>query len=799
MKKIFIIMMLSFCFSWTMVKAETTTARFNNSFIGSYHYVDSQGKYGDFEKITRQSDGEIAYCIEPGVALNNENYSGVYQDLDSILNATNISRDQLEKISLYAYFGYGYENHNTVDWIVATQSLIWQELGRVFWFTSFNNHQNPQDSKIDTPMLIQENMQELTNLVNNYLRELTLPNDLKIFFSEEYTISDDALNNYQVVNCENCTATIDDGTLKINPQGTEAGKVILTKNFSSRNHDFIIYTHSTGQDVIVPGMGLSETIELPFQILTGKITIHKYDMDSKLCEPKEGGSLAGAVYKIFNADDIMYVGSLTIGDDCSASFNGLPKGNYYFYESNGGKGYSLDKNNYNFVIDENNYDLSFEVYDKRYLGQVQIHKFDSITKNCQPNGFLTLKNAVYGLYRVDGLFYEELTTDELCFAKSKRNLELGGYYLQEIKAPFGFKIDNEKHYFEVNRDNADGLIEIDLEDEAYKTNLIINKMYAHGNQKYPEIDAEFGIYDKKTNELLHTLTINEEGRASVSLPLGEYIIRQLKGKEGYQKVEDFDLILDRLEDTNTYISLIDEEMKVNLKIRKVDELGNALAIKGIKFKLYDTIKEEYVCSQINYPNSHQICEYETDEHGEVIIPAELGFSTYRIEEIDSFIPGYLWNKEGLTFTIDESTMYQENDFMGPFIEIDFANESVKGQITIIKKAQDSGIPLANALFEIYKENGELLVTESTDEEGKIHLTNLPYGKYYIIEKVAPEGYIIQSEPIYFEIIDNNLLEIVIENEAYEIPETYLHTNYGFLGGSLILLVWGIRKIGKKNN
>lgn len=798
MKKKFIIMMLSFCFSWTMVKAETTTARFNNSFIGSYHYVDSQGKYGDFEKITRQSDGEIAYCIEPGVALNNENYSGIYQDLDSILNVTNISQDQLEKISLYAYFGYGYENHNTVEWIVATQSLIWQELGRVFWFTSFNNHQNPQDSKIATPTIIQENMQELTNLVNNYLQKLTLPNDLKIFFSEEYTISDEVLKNYQVANCENCTATIDEGTLKINPQGMESGKVILTKNFSSRNHDFIIYTHLTGQDVIVPGMGLSETIELPFQILSGKITIHKYDMDSKLCEPKEGGSLAGAVYEIMNTDTYRFVGSLTISEDCSASFSNLPKGNYYFFESRGGKGYEIDRNDYNFTIDENNLDLNFEVYDKRYLGQIQIKKIDSVTKECRRSGHIPLIGAVYGIFRPDGTLMEELTTDNNCLAISKRNLEIGSYYLQELKAPFGYKLDSEKHYFTINRENADGLVEIPLEDEAFKTNLVINKMYSLDNQKFPEVDAEFGIYDKQTNELLHILKINEEGRATISLPLGEYIIRQLKGKVGFQKVHDFDLILDKLEDTNTYISLIDEETKVKLKIRKVDELGNPIHKSKIKFRLYDLLKEEYVCSQINYPYK-EICEYETDDLGEVIIPASLNFSKYRLEEIESFLPGYVWNKDGLIFTIDENTLYQEDNLIGPFIELNFINESVKGQIRILKQSKETQIPLANALFEIYNEQGTLIATEYTDELGIITVNNLPYGKYYFIEKVAPEGYMIENDPIYFEIIDNNLLEIVVENEAIKIPDTHLDTHYCFLGGSFIILVWGLKRIGKKNN
>ena len=48
----------------------------------------------------------------------------------------------------------------------------------------------------------------------------------------------------------------------------------------------------------------------------------------------------------------------------------------------------------------------------------------------------------------------------------------------------------------------------------------------------------------------------------------------------------------------------------------------------------------------------------------------------------------------------------------------------------------------------------MVYSDRTNSEGKIFIEKLEYGKYYFIEKEAPEGYILNDSKHYFEIKEN---------------------------------------------
>lgn len=73
-------------------------------------------------------------------------------------------------------------------------------------------------------------------------------------------------------------------------------------------------------------------------------------------------------------------------------------------------------------------------------------------------------------------------------------------------------------------------------------------------------------------------------------------------------------------------------------------------------------------------------------------------------------------------------------------------------------------------MELYyvNENKDILIFKGkTDDNGKIVVKNLPQGKYYWLEKEAPEHYVLNAEKLEFEILKNgDVIKSSLENTRY---------------------------------
>ena len=187
--------------------------------------------------------------------------------------------------------------------------------------------------------------------------------------------------------------------------------------------------------------------------------------------------------------------------------------------------------------------------------KIEITKLDSDTNSKTPSGDGVLIGAIYGLYDENDNEIATITIDENNIGTIE-NIPFGKYYIKEIKAPTGYELDKKIYPVEINSTNY--VHSLTLKDKIIKKEITIYKTYDE-NTKKPEANISFSIYDKNNN-LVTTITTDENGKATVTLPYGEYKIVQDNTTPGYNKVNDFTITVK--DNINESIILTDYKIKV---------------------------------------------------------------------------------------------------------------------------------------------------------------------------------------------------------------------------------------------
>ena len=718
--------------------------------------------------IVRSSDGAFVYCVQPYVTIKQDNtYNVTTEDYASVLN---ISQDTWSTISKIAYYGYQYKDsthdHSAEKWYAAAQMLIWNKVNPSIdsYFTN-----TLDGTRNDNILKAEQN--EIMDLVNNHNKKPSfsnMPSEMVIGSSITLTDNNGVLENYEISDVKGATITKNGNNLTIT--ATEVGNMSfkLVKLGNRYGEPVRLYYASDSQNVIRRG----------------------------------------------NIDPIMINNSIKV-----------------------------------------------------YGGKVSIQKTDADTYEFTPQGEATLGGAKYGIYKEDGTRVGEITTNEEGKATSDYLPNLGTFYLLEEKASTGYQLDKNKYYFYITKNDLNPNVQVF--EKVIERKFDFTKVYATDKTAImtPEVGVKFEIYNNK-NESVGEYTTDEQGNFEVKLPYGTYTVKQLTVTSGHEKMDDFTI---QVKEVGNPIkkTISNAEITAKLRVVKIDsETKQVIKRAGIKFKIIDTKTNKEVCQTTSYPKQ-TICTFETDENGEFITAYPLNTGTYKLQEVDQVIDGYLWNKESLEFTIDENSKLREDSEYGIIFDTNFENTPVKGEVKINKvgemaKLTDNGYvftkeslegivfglyqndkeittgvtnkegiltfsnlklgsycikelktldgyilndkaicfelkykdqytpvityeilvenklqtskleitkkdvstdeTLPNTTIEVYTENDELIYSGKTDNEGKITIDRLPIGKYYFIEKEAPEGYLINEEKMYFEAKGEEIVKSTMKDE-----------------------------------
>lgn len=671
-----VIFMLLFLYSIGITKVFASTSKVISIGVDGYYFERiSDSKY-DAKRFHEYSftNGEIAYCIEPGVDITNE----IYEVSDDITKAP-FSRETMELVELIGYYGYPYYGHDTIRYRIATQELIWRAVSdyQVIW----HDQRDGKGNVID--LTYEKN--EIMALVNQHKMKPAFDNEVIYVPKDQViTLHDDnkVLDNYELVSRDS-SASISNNTLSFELMDDETTIQMVRKKPSDKMT--LIYTNS-GQTMA--SFGINNTYimsRLKVKALKGKVTLHKMDADTLINRPR---------------------------------------------------------------------------------------------------GSASLKDAIYDIYTIDNVYVASIRTDEMGIGQSEE-LDAGEYYLKEKESSKGYKIDPNNHYFTIDNDNPNPVVEV-LE-KVIDQNIHIYKTYgreASGNLlKEPNITFEFYL----NNRLYQRKATDKEGYINLVLPYGKYTVKQINTTTNYEKVADFEINIDENSASEFTYLLNDNVKKAYLKIIKIDkETNDQVFIKGIKFKIKDTLTDKYVCQLITYPSSKNICEFETDAQGVLITPQPLEMGRYIIEEKDQKITGYLWNSEKYTIDIKEDDNLKTDKKLGLVYEVMFLNQKVVGEITINKLGEQlvlkdnkyfyEDIPLSNVQFGLYAKGDIVsktkqivykdkeLVKSFTTSDGQYKITSLPLGSYCLVELATIDTYILNDTPHCFTLKYQNQYEPIVQEE-----------------------------------
>ena len=148
-----------------------------------------------------------------------------------------------------------------------------------------------------------------------------------------------------------------------------------------------------------------------------------------------------------------------------------------------------------------------------------------------------------------------------------------------------------------------------------------------------------------------------------------------------------------------------------------------------------------------------IGHYVTDENGEILIP-DLTGTVSITEEVPPV--GYVLDE-------DNHKDVEIVDAEEPTV-VTFANEEM-AQLEITKVDADTGETLAGATIRVALDDGSDSWDVYTNASGKATLTNMKSGTYTITEIVAPEGYLLNEEPITIKLEPGKTATVTLKDKA----------------------------------
>ena len=778
------------------------TIKFQQTTVSNGYTVGTPGE----ELCKIFADGKEAYCIEPGHTL----YSGNTLTEDGSTVWKNLGSAKQKAINLallYGKPGSGKCLSGTEDqkW-VATQLIVWEFVSGCR--STSEGYKCTNTKFIDGICAGGANpgVKSVYNAISKSLANYsTVPSFASAIASKAETYEMKYSDGKYTLTLTDSNSILSDFSFKttsgisVSKSGnkltltsTSPVNDVVTFNSAKSMPDvgktvLVPYGDITLQDVITGVENDADPIRAYFKVKTSSGNL-------KLVKTSEDGNVANIEFTV-KGDDY----SKTVKTNSKGEFEltDLVPGKYTVTEHTPTE-YAEQKSKTVNVESGKTATVSFSNVLKKW--NLTVTKTDAETKSAQ--GDATLAGAVYGIYN-NGKLVDKYTTDKNGSFTTSYYVCGDKWTLKEIEPSEGYLLDETEYHIGVEAKKytlENNSVSIGVTEDILKGKIAIIKHTDDGSTKIetPEKCAEFqvylkssGSYAKATESERDTLVCDEYGFAETKeLPYGTYTVHQTKGWNGTEFIADFDVFVN--ENGKTYKYLINNSsLESYVKIVKVDsETGKQIPYAGAGFQIYDP-NDKLVTMTYTYPEVTTIDTFYTNSDGYLITPETLPYGKgYSVVEVQAPY-GYILDSTPVYFDITAENTSEENGVT--IVKVEKKNTPQKGTITVEKtgdifsnvtavgggytdengndvalttiyQPEYSVSGLSGAVFETYADEDittpdgtvrakkdELVATLKTNTKGTATSKQIHLGKYRVVEKTAPYGFVLNKTVNHIEL------------------------------------------------
>ena len=700
------------------------------------------------------------FCIEYGTTSPSSSY---------LKGKKAMASDTAIKAAKWIFAGYYLEHGNSIDWqdMAYCQKKVWSIFGSD---TSWDFSDGGYKAWCDKAQDRMDNLNKKPSFNNTNVGTIVAGNSLTV------TDTNKVLSDYPAFT-KNGSGWSITHSKNSNSLTIKVDKSCTASSFKLANGEY--YKDGTGDDdelLLYYPYGSEAYQKLIYSAyydpvsmaFSGSITPLG---DMKLVKTSEDGIVAGINFTVTGANS--FLKTVTTNANGEIDISDLAPGTYTITEENIDR-YVPNQSQTITVSSGKTSSVSFYNILKKF--RVTVTKQDYEKGHAQ--GDAKLGGAVYGLYKGDELV-AQYTTDSNGSFTTDYFVCGTDWTVREISPSEGYLLNDT-----VYRDGADPRdynIEYNtapdmmVMEQVIKGKISIIKHTDDGETQIetPEKGAEFQVYLKSAGSFVNadkderdTIVCDEDGFASTKLlPYGVYTVHQTKGWAGRELITDFDVFINK--DGKTYKFLINNKnFESYLKVVKLDkETGKQIAYEGAAFEIYDSDNHR-ITMQYTYPQVTSIHTFYTNKEGYLITPEKLPYGDYTLKEVQAPY-GYVLDDKPIPFSITQEN--SSTDTGVTVVKVKAKDMAQKGVINITKTGEvfssveeNNGVytpkysvgNLKGAVFEVYAaedittldgtvryEQGTLVDTVTTDDDGVAKSKELYLGKYTVIEKTAPNGYV----------------------------------------------------------